>query len=436
MLSRHRLELAPVALVALFAASGAAVVAAPRLALLVPLALVCLYGLSRPDVALVALLAVKPALDYYVRHQVGGVTLGQAWGGALLLTAAVFVVTRHETGGLRDYRVPLVLVVAYPLLTFGRTSVGGAPINELRLVSWLAVVYVVERLASSADGQRRVVRLGLVMAALLVVVIAFMEETNQYGRAYYTSTRAFAALDVMQPAGVSSFAVYCSALAIVPLVAGRRALGPLLLYAALGAGVVLSLVRTSFFAFLLVFAGVVARGLYLRRGSIAAAGAAVAAAVATALVLYQSVITSRLVHASGRVSFWRPVVHGTLAHPLSILIGHGPTYSFTVIQQAVNEDIWSHNDFVELFGTGGVVLLLAYVGLVIWLFRSALALFRNPAQSEHARDVGYLALLMCGAYVVIAMFNTVAFASSAVALGVLFGLVRGMARTPGRTWVD
>ncbi len=435
MLSQHKVVLAPLALVAIFAASGAAVVAAPQAALLGPLALLCLYGLSRPDVALVGLLAVKPVLDYFVRHQAGGISLGQAWGGALLVTAAVFV-AKQTTSPLASYRAPILMILVFPLLTFTRARVGNAPIDELRLVSWLAVVYAVEQLAATAAGQRLVVRLGLTMSVLLCGVIALLYETNQYGRAYYTSTLAFSQLDVMQPAGVSAFAVYCAALALVPLVAGRRALGPLVLYAALGAGTVLSLVRTSFFAFLLVLAGVLARGLYLRRGSIVAAGSAVLVAVVVALVAYQQVIASRLVHASGRVLFWRPVVRGTLAHPLSILVGHGPTFSATVIQQALNEAIWSHNDFVEMFGTGGVVLLGAYVGLVLWLFRSALELFRDPAQSERARDVGYLALLMCGAYVVIAMFNTVAFASSAVALGVLFGLVRGMARTPGATWVD
>lgn len=422
-------------LAAAFAASGAAVAVEPRLVLVVPLVLICVYSFLRPDVALVVLLAVKPVLDYYVRHRVGGVSLGQAWGGALLLTAAVFVAKR-TTSPLSAYRAPLAMVLVFPLLTFTRAGLGDAPVDELRLVSWLAVVYVVEQLASTAAGQRRVVRLGLTMALLLCGVIGLMYETNQYGRAYYTSTWAFAKLDVMQPAGVSAFAVYCAGLALVPVVAGRRALGPLVLYAALGAGTVLSLVRTSFFAFLLVLAGVLARGLYRRRGSIVAAGSAVLVAVVVALIAYQNVIASRLVHASGRVAFWRPVVHGTLAHPLSILVGHGPTFSATVIQQALNEAIWSHNDFVEMFGTGGVLLLLAYVGLVVWLFRSALTLYRDPAQSELARDVGYLALLMCGAYVVIAMFNTVAFASSAVALGVLFGLVRGMARTPGATWVD
>jgi hypothetical protein len=309
-------------------------------------------------------------------------------------------------------------------------------VNELRLVSWLAVVIVVEQLASSSSGQRRMVRLGLAMALLLCVVIVLLEHTNQYGKAYYASTIAFAQLDVMQPAGVSAFAVYCSALAIVPLAAGRRSPPSLVLYAALGAGVVLSLVRTSFVAFLLVLAGVMARGLYLRRGSIVAAGSVVGVAVVVALAVYQQAITTRLVHASGRVSFWRPVLDGTLAHPLSILVGHGPTYSFTVIQQALNEAIWSHNDFVDLFGTGGVVLLLSYVGLVVWLFRSALAVARDPAQSGRARDVGWLAVFVCGAFVVIAMFNDAVFASPTVAVGVLIGLVRGMSRTPGATFAD
>jgi O-antigen ligase len=142
------------------------------------------------------------------------------------------------------------------------------------------------------------------------------------------------------------------------------------------------------------------------------------------------------VHASGRVSFWRPVLDGTLAHPLSILVGHGPTYSITVIQQALNEAIWSHNDFVDLFGTGGAILLIAYVGLVVWLFRSAIALARDPAQSERARDIGWLAVLVCGTFVVIAMFNDAVFASPTVAVGVLIGLARGMSRTPGTTFVD
>ena len=177
---------------------------------------------------------------------------------------------------------------------------------------------------------------------------------------------------------------------------------------------VLSLVRTSFFAFLVVLGGVVARGIYPRRGSIVAVGAVVVGSIAVVLVTYQHVISSRLVHASGRVSFWRPVLDGTLAHPLSILVGHGPTYSFTVIQQALNEAIWSHNDFVDLFGTGGVVLLGADIALVLWLFASALSLARDQGQSERARDIGWLAVLVCCAFVVIAMFNDAVFASPTV----------------------
>ncbi|HEY0416377.1 MAG TPA: hypothetical protein VGC78_08320 [Gaiellaceae bacterium] len=436
-LQRPQAVLAPTALVVVLAAAGAAVTVSPRLALLGPVALAGAFALVRPDVCLLALLALKPVLDYFVRHDAGGISIGQAWGGALLLTAAIFVVTRpSDTPMLRGYRAPVAFLVAYPLLTFTRAHPGNSPINELRLASWLAVVLVVERLASTPEGQRRVVRLGVVMALLLAGVIALLYETNQYGRAYYTSTSAFAQLDAMQPAGVSAFAVYCSALAIVPLIGGRRTLGPLLLYAALGAGVVLSLVRTSFFAFLLVFAGILARGLYQRRGAIIATGVAVGLALVGAVVGYHDVISSRLVHASGRVLFWRPVLDGTLAHPASILVGHGPTFSFTVIQQALNESIWSHNDFVDLFGTGGAVLLVAYVALVLWLARSALALMRDPEQSRRARDVGYVGLLVSGAYVVIAMFNDAVFASSAVAVAVLFGLVRGMSQTPGRTWVD
>ncbi|HZQ15455.1 MAG TPA: hypothetical protein VFA82_01655 [Gaiellaceae bacterium] len=434
---RPRSLLAPAVAIALLAGAGAAVAVEPAAALAFPLGFLAVAALARPDLAVMGLLVAKPVLDYFVRHRVAGVSLGQMWGGMLLLAAAAVVVRDREGAPpISAYRAPIVMVLAYPLLTLPRANVANAPLNELRLVSWLAVVYVVEQIASTAEGQRRVVRVGFAMAFLLTLVVAAMEHTNQYGRAYYSSTLAFSKLDVMAPSGVSAFAVYCASLAIVPLVGGRRSFWPLLLYAALGAAVVLSLVRTSFLAFLLVLGGVLARGIQRRRGSVVTAGGVVAGAVLVAIVSYQHVISTRLVHASGRVLFWRPVIDGTLADPLAIVIGHGPAYSFAVIQQTLNEAIWSHDDFVDLFGTGGVVLLTAYILLVLWLFRSALSLLRDPRQSPRAQDVGQLAFLGCAAYVLIALFNDAAFASPTVAVAVLIGLARGMARTPGTTWLD
>jgi hypothetical protein len=73
---------------------------------------------------------------------------------------------------------------------------------------------------------------------------------------------------------------------------------------------------------------------------------------------------------------------------------------------------------------------------VVWVFRSAFDLARSPVQSSRARDVGWLAVVGCGAFVVIAMFNDAVFASPTVAIGLLIGLVRGMSRTPQATFAD
>jgi O-antigen ligase len=136
------------------------------------------------------------------------------------------------------------------------------------------------------------------------------------------------------------------------------------------------------------------------------------------------------------LSYWNAVLKGVLGDPVAILIGKGPDTSIELIFGELGARAWAHNDFVDLFATGGLILLGSYLALLAWMFASAIRLWRDPRHSRVARDVGAVGVITCAAFIVLSLFNGVLFAPASIAVALLIGLIRGMRATPGTTWAD
>ena len=309
----------------------------------------------------------------------GPASVGQLWGAAVLACAVLYLLRSDWTAA--TWRAPVILLIAYPIFAFTREQPSRFLINEIRLVTWLAVVLVIDRYGMDALRQREILRAALASAALLVVVIAVAVKQHQYGSAYYTGYAAFLKMNSTQQVfGLAASA--CSLLLRDRTLSDPRGAADPSLAWDLGP---LERRDCSVFGQRVVCctrdpphhldgpwdlpeAGVNSRGhLRLRSSGRHGLGAVC------------PWISDRLSRAAPRLAYWRPVLSDTLQHPGAILIGRGPDSSSEVIQQAVGERIWSHNDFIELFATGGVVLLAVFLGFVVWLSELLLAGYLNCA---------------------------------------------------------
>ena len=97
---------------------------------------------------------------------------------------------------------------------------------------------------------------------------------------------------------------------------------------------------------------------------------------------------------------------------------------------------WAHNDFVELFATGGILLVALYVVVLAWMVHSIWRLWRDERQSERARSFALIAFGALCAFVTLSFINGIVFSVPSLLMGALIGLVRGMAQPPGATFAD
>lgn len=403
--------------------------------ILVPICI--LFLISYPVVAVLSYVATRPVIDSFVHTQVGPVSAGQLWGVGLLFCIIVCLAdARSSAPAVRgSYSIPAVFLVVYLAMTIGRSSVGGAPLDAIKFTAWILLALAVERIASTAGGQRQALAAGLVCSSLLAIVIAKAIADNQYGANYYSASRVTNTA-VQLPNGLASFAVLLMPFAMVAILAGRHRLASWVLASVLSAAVVLSFSRTAMLGLLVLLGLACFFGLRTRRTSIVIAGSVALLAVVGTAIMYQQVIANRLAHGAPRLAYWRPVLEGVVSDPVAIVVGKGPVASFDLIAPSAGERIWSHNDFVEFVATGGVVLLLAYIGLVFWMYRSAWRLWSDPRHSDRARAIGALGIMACSAFVILSFFGGIVFGPASIAMGLLLGLIRGMTRTPRETWVD
>lgn len=424
-------------------------------AIAVPIAAVLALGLAVHPAAFVLLyLGLRPLVDAAVYVQAGGLTLGTLWGAGLIVSLGVYWLVRGIRPPVigRSWLIPLGFALAYVLATLWRLGLSSGDLssaisNCVKIASFVLVALTCEQIASSAHGQRMIVRAGILMAVLSVVVIGIAISRNEYGIAYYT-TRVRQSLG-QSPHGYASLAVLSSTFVWIAAMRYRPRWPGIVLAGLLGVSVALSFVRTTFLAFVLVAAWFLVWSARTRRVTAALSALAVVASVAGILYAFRDVVARRLADlnflssggeapllaGSGRVGIWDAVLHSATSSRAAFLLGQGSAASSRVTM-AVADGAWSHNDYLEFLITGGVGVLILYTATVVWLLVSMRRLARDTRQSNAAREVASLMTAAVAAYALMAFFNGIIFYAASLAMAMAVGLARGMYRTPGDTFLD
>jgi len=416
----------------------------------IPIVLLLGVGVfSAPELSVIVYAMLRPFADAAVHVQVGGVSLGTVWGAGFMVVLACYWFLVGFRRPLRGYSwfVPVVFVIAYAVLAFGRGDFSYTLSTWVKIASFVLFALTCEQIAGTRKGQVLIQRAGVVLAILTVAVMGLALASNQYGPAYYAGQ----AESVTQgPHALASMGVLASAFVWIGAMFGRRRGRYLLLAAVLAIGICLSLVRTTFLAFAILALWFLFWGFKNRsRGALAIATTAFAAAVA-AVWAFQDTLSSRisdlaflvsgggqeLQAGSGRIGIWATVLQSATATSGALLFGQGSGASLAATSAMFGAALWSHNDFIEFLITGGVGLLLIYLMVIAWLFVSTAKLAMSPQQSPQARAVGRLMVVMVVAFVVMAFFNGIIFFQSSMAMAMVVGLARGMAETPGATYLD
>ncbi len=386
-------------------------------------------------------------VDAYVYTSVGGLTLGQAWGLGLLGTIGVFFVVRRGAGLPAP---PAALLIAYLGLTLVRPQMGVALDSALKLGSWLLLAVAVERMSSTRRGQKAILNSMWISALLLIVVTAIAIAGGRYGAAYYGVTQT--STGYSRPHALASLAVLVLPFILMYVVAGRRVRSSALLGGLLTVGIIASFVRTAYLALIVVMFAYVITAVRMRAARARISILVIGGMLTLAAISFRDTILARLsdlplIHdliggqlvnggGSGRVEFEKDLLVAGTDSLWHILVGRGAGASVQLLNQAYNDPIWSHNDFLEFFVTGGLVLFLAYVAFLAWVLFSFLRLYRDKRQSP---DVHACAIIMLGGllgYCVLSVANGIALAAGATVMAVLIGLARGMLATPGGSALD
>ncbi len=403
---------------------------------------------SHPVVAVLAYAASRPIVDAFVYVHVGPLSAGQIWGGGLIIVLTVFLVQNPwPLNAKRSVAVPLVFIGAYCAFALTRANASLGLLYALRLTSWILLALAVERIALTSSGQRRVFKAGYVAAIAVVIVIAIAIHSNRYGSAYYT--QEFVELG-QQPATLAEFAVLSLPFAMLALFRRRNRVISWMLAGLLSIAVILSFSRTAFVALALLVNAFVLIGLRGRKGSVVAAGVMMAAAVTALVIARANDIASRVSDlayltqsgyqsraGSSRLSYWYAVWDGTIDSTQALLVGRGARAGQELVSSAGRGWYWSHNDFLEFFAEGGFPLLLCYVALLVWMFRSMWLLYSDQRQSQLVREFGALCVVTVIAFTLMSFLSGLVFSSAAsLMMGMLLGLARGMSKTPQQSFLD
>ncbi len=123
--------------------------------------------------------------------------------------------------------------------------------DSLRLLSWTLLLIVTERIAVDASQRKRIVYAVLVSAWLMLATIALAVVQNRYGAAYYAGK--FEAVG-QGPHGLSSYVVLCAVIVMYMMLQSAGGRWSFLLFGLSTVAVLLSLVRTTFLALLILVA--------------------------------------------------------------------------------------------------------------------------------------------------------------------------------------
>ena len=398
-----------------------------------------------PEVSLLAFLVVRPAVDAFVFTSVGGLTLGQVWGVCLIGATVVHLATRRNV----HYPAPLVaFMIAYAGLTFVRPQLSVALDSALKLASWLLLAVAIERIARSRKGQHAILTAVWASAFCLLVVIGIAVAQGKYGSAYYTygATNSY-----LRPHALAQLAVLIMPFVLAQIIAGHRTRLSIIVAGLLGLGILMSLVRTGYLAVAMILAAYAFAGLRTAALRVRLSLVAMSVAMGFALYFFWNTLVKRLADlpligsllgtpptaqtGSGRVTFWTGLLKAGTDSLQHVLIGRGAGAS-AVLNQQLFGPIGSHNDFIEFFITGGIILLGAYLAFMIWILATMVRLYRDPRQSQ---TVHLCSVLLIGAffgYVAMATTDGITLAAGSVVMAAIVGMAQGMLHTPGGTALD
>ena len=357
---------------------GAASWAAPKMLLLslAVAAVVALYLRSR-IYALMLFVIVRPLVDAFGGNfSEVGLSAGSWWAVGVTMMAAIVLTqeSRARSLNLPPRVLPvfglgaayLVIIVFYP---GGRPFVAGL----FALASWTLLCLAVAALCESREKQLTVVRCVDGAAIVLSASVLMLVLRNQYGALYYSadSWRTWNADTMALPHSYALFAALLMPIMLAQVHAHYHAKLAAALSVLLSLVVLLSYVRSAYFALFLVWVVFVAQALRLSplRVRLTAAfvtiGAAVAGYMSRAEIL-QRMDNLLLLRASGgaanmagsnRWGWWRELARGSTDTSAHLLLGQGAGGSRRILMEQVGLAVWSHNDFLEFLVSGGVVLL-------------------------------------------------------------------------------
>ena len=405
----------------------------------------------QPAAAILAYIALRPLVDAFVFQQIAGLSLGELWGLGMILSACLYLVLENadQEERLRLSAVPIGFLFIVLMLYVTRSPLVPAVTSWTKIASWILVMLVCERVSRDSRGQRMTWWAGIAMGAMLTLAVAVMIRQDRYGQAFYDSwgpARSWAANSRTR----SPWRPSCSSRSRWPeRSSSPRGSSRCRVAAGLLAAVFLSYVRTALLGALVVLAMLLLL-TFRYGGKVRAAGFAVAIGTAVGIVLAWDRIAQRfsdltLLSASGaaqgeagsgRVRIWSAYADYAFDSVVHALVGRGANAAELLGVDVFGRQAGAHNDVMELLLAGGLLLVAAFVVLLVWMATGPVRLLRDPRQSPSAKGYAALALGAVVAFALMSQLNGIVFYQSSVVVGLVVGLCRGMAETPGETFLD
>ncbi len=415
----------------------------PAIAGVGSLVLICAV-LVWPAETVLVYAASRPLADLFVYVKVGSFTLGQIWGAGLICVVVAYGFTRlvlvddtvrSPVDGRPDawWIVPGCLLLGYAMFTLWRPDSSLAFVNTVRLSSWILLAMATSSICRSERGRRMTLRAGIAVAVLVLIVIAIAISQNRYGAAYY-APGDFG--DIGQgPHGLASTAVMSLPFVLVGYLTARRPGVYGALVVLLGVAVVLSLVRTTFLAFLMILGAFMISALRRRGAREASAGIAGLVALAGAVYFAQGAVLDRLGDISflfggsrspvwaggGRIGIWQALLSAMAVSPVRLIYGLGAGASYGLVGLALGAEKWAHNDYIEMLVTGGIPLALLFATVVAWMAYTSREFRRSVAADPSSATVSAVMTATVWAWALMAFFNGMAFYQASIVMALLLG---------------
>jgi hypothetical protein len=390
--------------------------------------------LYRPELVLLFLVAVRPLVDAFVYQDVRwrslSIDLGRFWGIVLLVALVAYLLrNRPPPPALRAYAVPALFLIGYFALTIGRHGHDTGMTLGGRLAVITLLVMAIEGIASSARGQALVVFAVYSGAVMSIIAVSITLMRDRYGLSYYNDVLA----NDQAPLAFAAYATLLLPFLAGAILAGAPRVLPSTLAILLVGAVVLSFSRTMYVALAIVLVAVIVAAIRWRRSyGLLLLGGAVGASIVTVALFFDRIV-GRIAHGGTRFDVWSSVFQGVISQLRTTLVGGGAEFSMQLNESGYT----AHDGALEMFSTGGLVLIMLYAGLIFWMGRAFVRFVLSRSQSRRARNFGLVCFGGFCAFLAMDFFDEIVFnASAGVLIGLLAGLTRGMNSTPGRTFID